>query len=307
MKGICPAAYSSYFLNRTGRDKPMAEKKTKSSAKDKADEKKKGAQAEKKPSEAKPKKSGATVFATSVAFIIVALIAVGFYVYMNLSGFSKAAVESLASKTLGVPVTIAEMEVNLDEMSVLISGLRVGNMPGFASENIMEVGTINVSAQSLSREKVVFDDIIVSDSVIYLDIHNEKTNLYALSENIKAKEAQPESAANDNKPVTKVVVNRLLIENAKLEATSNLPDVDVRPVTLPDISGSIGRETGGVTPEKAVREVGLIVTKVALRRAIRTNLIDSLVEKKLDDAVEKLGIEEEAVDSIKNNIRSMFQ
>jgi hypothetical protein len=263
---------------------------------------------------AKPdsKKRGiGTAAGTLAGIVIVALLLVGAVIYLNLSAFSKVAVERLASRALGVPVTITEMSVNLDEMSVIVSGLSIGNLPDYISPQLAEVGTIAIYAESLSREKLVFNDIQVQNARLFLDITEKGTNLQALNKNLQARmENEPaaqntaqggaqDGAQGTEKSGTKIAARNIKLSGITLMPSTTLSDRELEPVILPDIVGSISED---VTPQRAVMEIGRIVMQTATRSALRAGVLQGA----LDEAKKKFGIEDDQARSIKNSIRGLF-
>ncbi|NCC23229.1 MAG: hypothetical protein EOM26_12350 [Alphaproteobacteria bacterium] len=253
------------------------------------------------------KKGVGFAVATLAGIVFVGVVLVAVTVFLNLSTFSKVAVERIASNALGVPVTIEDMVVDLDEMSITVSGLAVANPPGFSSPNAVEVGNMAIFAESLSPEKVIFNDIQVTDAVVFLDVSETTTNLSVLRENVGVRQSQAAEPADTSKPQTRVVVNHLVVSGAKLVPSATMaPEGSLQPVELPEFSGSIGRESGGVAPENAIAEVGEIVLRAASRRAVSSGLVQGQLEKKIGEASERLGIDGQTVDSIKDGIRGLF-
>ncbi len=86
------------------------------------------------------------VFAIVGAFVLVGIVVV----LMNMGSMVKATVEKIASDTLGVPVTLATLDIKPVEMSIIATGLNVGNPQGFTRPFSFTAGKISIMAESFS-------------------------------------------------------------------------------------------------------------------------------------------------------------
>src|ERR1700741_5411526 len=71
------------------------------------------------------------ILITVVSILLVLILAGGIYLFTNLDMIAKNMSERIASKTMGVRVSIAKMDVRLQEKMVIASGLRIGNPGGY--------------------------------------------------------------------------------------------------------------------------------------------------------------------------------
>lgn len=240
------------------------------------------------------------------------LVLVLLLVYMNISRLSKAGIEQLASRSLGVPVTIEEMIVEPKAKRVTVTGLRIANPEGFEAPYAIEAGSILITGENFSKRLLEFNEIAFIDTTIHLIANEETTNLSALGNRLNKGEkstGQPSDngLATQGKGETKIIVHRLLIENARLVPSSSLGEIGIEPVSLPTISGSIGEQEGGISVDRAISEVTGIILEVATKRAVRAGIIKGLSEDASNSIAEKLGIRPEAIESLKQGIKGIFE
>lgn len=224
------------------------------------------------------------------AIVLIGVLVLGvLLLFMNGSHLSKKSVEALASESLGVDVTIEEMRYEPKEKRVTITGLKIANPEGFDSPYLLETGKVVVEGKSFSKKEVVFSNIVFSDSFIYLDINQETTNLSAMADNVK-KEDDGNKKKSKKKKKSKypgIVVENLVFESAKLMPSQGLQKLGLKVVSLPDISGGIGQEGDGVTPEEVIDGVMRAVIRVSAQRTSGSSMLFSdLLEKSLDSLSE---------------------
>ncbi len=233
------------------------------------------------------------------------LVLVLLLIYMNISRISKAAIEEITSNALGVPVTIEEMLVEPRELRVTVSGLKIANPAGFEEPYALEAQQIIIEGENFSREKLVFNEMSFSGTIVYLAIKDQKSNLSELSENLAREKVPDSDPASTEGP--RIVVHDLSISDARLVPSQMLIEMGAQEVNLPRISGSIGEREDGISPDRAISEVTGIILDVAAKRAIRAGIMKGLEDKASDSLADKLGIKPEAVESVKEGIRGLFE
>jgi hypothetical protein len=225
-------------------------------------------------------------------------------IYLNFSQISKAAIEKLASNSLGVPVTIGNMEIDAREKKITVTDLKIANPEGFETPYLMESQTVLVDGESFSRDKVVFEEMLFKGTVIHFIMDEKETNLSALGKNLKKPDREKTEA--EKSPV-KIVIRELTIGNARLVPSPNLVKLGVREVELPVISGSVGDPETGISPQRAITEVTKIIVNVAAERATRSDFVDRLKADPAGTITEKLGIKKDTIDSIKHGLGNLFE
>lgn len=167
--------------------------------------------------------------------VVLGVVGGGAWLYMNFGNLVKTQAEKIASASLGVPVHIGAIDLDVSNKTVTVSGIRVANPKGFSSGDIMSVETVKIAADSLSRQKLVFNEIRVDGTKVKMEVKADGTNFSALKNGMPKSEVSQKQAGTNSEPV-KVVIKRLLINNATLTAQSALLQKQPQPITLADIS-----------------------------------------------------------------------
>lgn len=196
-------------------------------------------------------------FMTITTLAVAALFGGGVYVMMNLGSLAERVTERLASRALGVAVEIQAMEVSLQERKAVVNGLNIANPPGFKNRNALTVDTISVELGNVSRELVVFKDITVQGTDIYMEVHEDTTNFQTIQPEVKSPPPQTAQGEEAEHQPLKVIIERLDIAQAKLNPSVTLAGgPELAPVVMPDIvMTGIGRKENGVLVQEAIVQV----------------------------------------------------
>jgi hypothetical protein len=244
--------------------------------------------------------------------VLCAVVGAGFWLYMNLGGFAKNKTEEVASQALGVPVKISDFKIHLKEKEIIISGLEIANPKGFDTARLMKVETAKIAASSLSDKTLVFNEIVIDGTDINLEVRETGTNFSALQKSVQAqrerKAAKILDKADTGNAETadeyKVVIKRLLINNAKLTPTSKFIESDLDTFIMPDISiSSIGAKEGGIPASEAIAIVTAELSDAVLKTALKSGYLDGLP----NDVLTNLKYKYDATGAIVDKVTSDFK
>lgn len=242
-----------------------------------------------------------------LALVALVVLAVGgglFYLYSNINNLIVEAVETYLP-----PITKTQVSLDSSNVSFLsgeggLSGLRIGNPEGYKSQELFKLNSINVAIDldTLTQDVIVIKRIdILTPELTYEKGGPAGSNVEQLVRNIKSstaakgKEERPAAAAAEKDvgqgpakgTEKKVIIDLVSIRDGKVNAVLPLVDQSVQ-VGLPEISiRNIGRNTGGVTPEEAMKTVMGNVLVLA-NKAVAVPL-DELKGKVVDKVQEELG------------------
>lgn len=205
-------------------------------------------------------------FGLVLAFIAGLLVLGGVVVVMMLSDVTKALIEKLGSEALGVPVSIASLDIRLTEQSVAVRGIRIGNPKGYEGGDLLKLAAIDVSLGDVSKQLVTFSNIRVSGSEINLKVSEKGTNFGALKENIAkngSDDASAKSEATSSKVAStseapKVIIDKFLFEKTTINPTVTLLGSESvsSSVSIPDIKlNDIGKKENGVLVKEALSQI----------------------------------------------------
>ena len=206
-----------------------------------------------------------------VLLIVVALVMVG--VYLNL--VIKAGVEAVGPKITGTTVKLDAVDVSPFSGRGRLKGLVVGNPQGFHAESAFKLADakVDVDLKSALSDKLIIEEIVIDGPEITYESGPSGSNLSKIQENAAAfgKSVAPKEAAESKSPKKdptqkKVQINHFILKNARLNASASMLKGKALTITLPDIRlRDIGKESGGVTVQKAVAEVFAAITTSAVQ------------------------------------------
>jgi len=267
-------------------------------------------------SNAAVKKSSIT---KKISLIVLAILVLGGgYIYMNMGSIAKTIAERVGSDTLGVKVSIASIDISIKDKSVLVSGLSIANPKGFKKPHAMKVESINIAMTSFAKELLVFKDVSVKGTELFLEVTQNGTNLSALKKNIDGGKKAPkeEKETHGSKAsAPKVVLKHFLLANAQLHPSQTLiSGTDLKDVTLPDIKlTGIGERQNGVLAREAIGQIWDAISKSAIRASAKAGLLDGMSADSLKDLTGTMGLPSnigggasQTLDKAKDGLKNML-
>jgi hypothetical protein len=217
--------------------------------------------------------------------ILLLLVILGgaFWLHGNLDHLIQSGVGSYGSAMTGATVKVERVKVRPADGRGTLSGLMIGNPPGFKSPYAVRVGTVELEVElsSLTQDVVIIKKIaVVSPDVIY-EKGDVMTNFDAIQKNI----AQYIGPSSKDSKGRKLIVQEFIVLDAKAHATA--PFVGEKTITadLPDLHlHDLGKAKGGLTPG----ELGQEITNALEQRLIGSLSFDRLV-KSIGQALERTG------------------
>jgi len=250
--------------------------------------------------------------------IIIGLISIVFlaavvFVALNFSSIAKTTAERIATKTLGVDVKIGALDLNLAEKSIEVRDLTIDNPKGFKKPRALELGLIRITADELGKEKLVFKEVIVSDTNILFEVKGDgASNLTTIKNGIKTS-PKSEEKASDAAPI-KVIVRDFQLNKASLEPAVALVKKDLPTVTMPNIRlRGIGEKENGVLAREAIAQIFKKISDVAVKESAKSGFLEGVSKDKLKDlgvsssVIDSIGGDgEKAVEEIGNKVKNLF-
>lgn len=187
------------------------------------------------------------------SFFVILFVAGGVYLYVNVDSLAKQLSEQVASDALGVPVTIGEMHISLEEKKVEVKAIKISNPAGYRKPHAVEIASIVIAAETLSKELLNFARVEVDGTITNLEVKGKSTNLGDLKAKIDAKQS---GAKPTNKKPIKVIVQKFSLTKAQLNPSVILLNRDLAFVTVPDIHLiGVGEKDGGVIAQDAIAQI----------------------------------------------------
>jgi hypothetical protein len=128
----------------------------------------------------------------------------------------KSGVEKAASLTLGVPVTIKDIDLSILQGHVGIKGLVVKNPPGYANETLLELGeaTVNLDIGSLMSDTVKIQLIKLDGTKLTMEQKGLSNNLKEILDKLPKEEKKAEPKPGEKGK--NLHINRLEITNTNV-------------------------------------------------------------------------------------------
>jgi uncharacterized protein involved in outer membrane biogenesis len=245
---------------------------------------------------------------------IFVLIVVGFIGYS--SNIISTAITKIGSEALGVPVTVASVDMSFLKGEARIQGLTVANPQGFKQEKALSLGEIYVKLdpKSLMSNKIIIEKVLVSAPEIFYEGDLKGSNFKTIQNNLKSqdvvsekvknsspsssKEAPQESASSSSSK--KLQIDSVTIEKAAMHMLARTPAGDKKlNVNLPkvDIQG-IGSQEGGASPQEVMQTI-----VAPFLGQIQSGAVKALKEEGMKRAIDQLKKQGEGV---MNKIKGLF-
>ncbi len=211
-----------------------------------------------------------------VAVLLVVAVGGGlYYLYSNLDGIVKAAIESYGSDATQAKVSVQDVKLSLTSGEGSISGLVVGNPSGFATPQALSLGNVSVKVDtaSVTGTPVVIKEVVVAAPSITYERGTSSGNLETIQQNVtryagldKAKPAEKPAAGGKDEP--KFIIENLYVRDGKIAISHTALQGKTLSSGLPTIHlKDIGKDKGGASPAEIADKVLGAITQQAVKIA----------------------------------------
>ena len=194
------------------------------------------------------------------SLVVVVILAIGLYITMQffLGGIVKSSVNKFGPRVTQTKVELLDAKVSPLSGIGTLTGLSVGNPPGWSATDAFRLGKVHVDLEpfSLMKDHIVINELVIEQPEFFYETKLVASNIGDLLKNIEkmagAKEA--EAKTSDGKPI-KMVVKRLVMNDGRvmIGAAGQVVTVPLPPINMADI----GVPEGGLTPA----QVGVAVMR----------------------------------------------
>ena len=158
-----------------------------------------------------------------IVLLVIIVLVVSIFVLINLFGnrILKTGIETVATKTLTVPVNIDDMDFAILGGKVSFQNLIVDNPPGYKHEKLLEVGKarIAVSIGSLLTDTVNIKEIMFDGLEVTLEQKGvTSNNLQDIIKALPKSDEEPEPKDETSKSSKKLHIDKLEISNVIVNA-----------------------------------------------------------------------------------------
>jgi hypothetical protein len=203
-----------------------------------------------------------------VAAVLLAIIAVGIYLWSSLDNIVEAAIEKYGSQVTQTRVEVAGVKLALTSGQGTIQGIQVDSPPGFSRKQLFTLGkvSITVDPKTVTKDVVVIEKIDIQAPQIFYEINDKGvSNVDVLKKNVQQATAGSGKARvkeSDSQQV-KFIIRKLVIDQGEVDARIAALDNKDLSANLPRIElTDIGKKSGGATPA----EVAEMITSVLIKK-----------------------------------------
>lgn len=250
-----------------------------------------------------------------VIALLVLLVAIGGFIYVGLSGldgFIDEQLETQGSKITQTRVNVEQVETQLTNAKVSITGLSIANPQGYSDQNAFSMNAIRLDLGTSTQEPYVIEELLVDSPTVLYEVDKQgKANLIVLKENVQSalpqSEKPQESTSNEATPLMQV--NKITVKDVKLMLDIAALDLGELPLekrqyemTLPTFYA----DAIGVPDGIPANQLGAAVVNAMLDNLIKEgkNKVKDIVA---DKAKEKLNEEKDKLaEKAKEKLKSLF-
>ena len=216
-----------------------------------------------------------------VVAVLVAVAAIAAYVgYRSIDVLVVYAFEHYGPDILGVPVKVHGARISVFDGVGSVSGLDIGNPPGYAAAQAARVGEIRVSLDPMTVKGPVVHvrELAVDNAKITYERGDGPANLEVIQRHIRgyvdAQSGGARESGGGSSPRHRYLVDRLSIRGVQVTVTHpalrgqgitfDLPEVELR---------DLGRGEGATSGEIANEVAGALEQKIAQKLLTRMDLL----------------------------------
>jgi uncharacterized protein involved in outer membrane biogenesis len=247
----------------------------------------------------------------SVFFLSIVFLILDFLSY-RVDKIVKNLIIDQGNQALGQEVSVGKIDTSILGSSIKISNIEIKNLDGFKNKNIIQIKNINANfvLTSLFKDTIVIKDINIDGATLYYEvlINNKevKDNAGSFKPALKnpsgstAKEIEAskelESKNQSKKKNKDFLINQLIINNTKINASSEFLDIN-KDITLNKMSfNNVGTAEKSTKFKEVLRMVFANVLLNINNEIIQGDLKNKIKEKLKDpknkipqDILKKLG------------------
>ena len=212
----------------------------------------------------------------AVAAVLLILGCAVWYVYARIDSLILATIEANGSAAATTKVTVSSVALSIGSGHCVISGLIVGNPPGFSSPYALALGNITLHAEIGSlfgNGPIIVDEVDIDQPHIYYEVLgggqglslsslnlNSTSNLGTLQRNAQANAARSPASG----PGRKEIIKDLYVTHGRISIVASLLGGRQISADLPEIHlTGVGEASGGATAAQAGRQVLTAITNQA--------------------------------------------
>lgn len=192
--------------------------------------------------------------------LVVIIIAAVAYVWSNLDGIVKDAIQTYGSEATKTAVKVASVKIDLSDGKAQITGLTVANPSGFSAPEIFRLGSIStkIDLSTIRQSPVVIDEIDISAPSVFYEINKAGvSNVNVIKKNLGVGGGSGGSASSSSSGGgIKMIIRKLVVEGSTAQVRIAALNGREQSVSLPRIvMTDIGKKSGGATAAEVATQL----------------------------------------------------
>lgn len=212
-----------------------------------------------------------------LAVLLVIIAAGAYFLWSNLDGIIKTALEDYGSQATQTRVKVDSVKLSPTSGEGGIFGISVANPTGYSTQSAFMLGqvAVKVDISTVTNNPVVIKEIIIDGPRVAYEMGaGGGSNLQTIQNNVNAYAKKmggapaPKPAAGSKEPERKLIIESLYVRNGKVTASHAALKGETVDTALPTIHlTDIGKAKGGATPAEVANEVIGAISQQAARAA----------------------------------------
>ncbi|MEE3241343.1 MAG: hypothetical protein VX231_10295 [Pseudomonadota bacterium] len=207
----------------------------------------------------------------------------------NIDGLIKSTINDRGESLFGVPIAVADVDVNLISGQVTLTDFSVKNPVGFSAVNAISVASLSIDVAPLSFSDfiVIIDSIEINGAHVNAEQKGKRLNLDVLRRKLSGEQSVADSSADidSTKSLPDVAIAKFELSSALISVQST--QLGQTTLHVPSIIvNDIGQPDKGVSVDEAMR---LILNHLLeqLRQQLKLEVLDKAVEREFDRQLNK--------------------
>ncbi|NOZ43377.1 MAG: AsmA family protein [Alphaproteobacteria bacterium] len=240
--------------------------------------------------------------------ILVIIAGVALYGTSRSGALIREAVTTYGPKATGTAVTLNKIRVSLLNGDASLSGLTIGNPPGFKSAYAFKIGAMDVKVDmdSLFGTVVHVKDIRIDGADLIYEIGTNGNNIAAIQKNLEAyANSFGPASATESKSQVRFIIDNINITGTRVKLASDLLGGKAAGLTLPDIHlKNIGTEDKTAT----AGQVGSVIFG-AVNKALGTVVTKGMLDNGLNNGLKKIkkNLGKNTLENVKKKLGDIFK
>jgi len=196
-----------------------------------------------------------------LAVVLVIAIGGGVYLYSNLGGIIKSAVEKYGSEATKAEVTLNSVDLDATSGKAALNKLSVGNPSGFKTPSAFELGgvAVQIDTSTLNSDPIVINSVLIDGPKITYELANGGSNVDTIKANVDEyakKFGGGGSSSSSSSEGPKIIIEKLTITGGEVNVSASFLDGKSLGSKLPTLTlTDIGKDDGGASPADVIKQV----------------------------------------------------